>query len=72
MQTDIGWDEFLKGKLAKDWRTHQSEYEAVENRKQKHRNIKGRLEHRIVSNPYARDKEKTQNQKKKKKSKDAF
>ena len=72
MQIGIGWDNLLRGKLVKDWRIHQSDYESLETKKQKDRNIKRRLELGIMSNPYASYKENTQNCKKKKKLKDMF
>ena len=71
-QTTIGWDNLLRGKLDKEWRIQQYEYEALENIKQKDRNIKRILEHGIILNPCAHDKEKNKHRKKKKKSKDVF
>ena len=35
MQTAIGWDIFVRGKLAKEWRLHQCEYDVLEDRNQR-------------------------------------
>ena len=68
MQTEIGWNNLLQGKLAKEWRLYQREYETTQTRERKHRNVKMQLEHGNISNPYDKDKK----EKKKKKSKDVF
>ena len=68
MQTAIGWDNLLRSKLAKEWRIYQIEYEATQTRERKDQNVKMRLEHGNISNPYDKDKDK----KEKKKSTDVF
>ena len=35
MQTEIGWDNLLQGKLAREWRIYQTEYEAMQTRERK-------------------------------------
>ena len=72
-QAKIGWDNLLMGKLDREWRIQQREYEGLENRKEKDRNIKRKLDGIMI--PYVHNKkEKHQNKKKKKKkkSKDVF
>ena len=61
MQTQIGLDNLLQGKLAKDWRIYQSEYEAAQTKEWKDTKIKIQLEHGILFNPYENDKDKKQN-----------
>ena len=57
------------GKTDREWRIQQREYEQLENRKEKDRNIKRKLDG-IMINPYVHNKtEKHQNKKKKKKKK---
>ena len=63
MQTQIGWDNLSRGKLAREWRIYQNEYEAAKTRERKDCNIKMRIEYGIVSNPYEKDKEKKQKRK---------
>ena len=70
MQTEIGWDNLLQGKLAREWKIYQREYEATQTKDRKHLNVQMRIEHGNISNPYDKDKDKKQ--KKKKKSKDVF
>lgn len=70
MQTEIGWDNLLQGKLFREWRIYQSEYEAAQTRERKDRNVKMRIEHGHITNPYEKDKHKKQ--KKKNKSKYVF
>ena len=66
-QAEIGWDNLLMGKLDREWKIQQREYEELENRKEKNRNIKRKLDG-IMINPYIHNKkEKHQNKKKKKK-----
>ena len=66
-QANFGWDNLLIGKFDREWRIQQREYEALENRKEKDRNIERKLDG-IMINPYAyNEKEKHQNKKKKKK-----
>ena len=69
-QAKIGWDNMLRGKIDREWRIQQCKYEQLENRKEKDRNIKRKLD-RIMINPYVHNKtEKHQNKKKKKKEKE--
>ena len=62
---------YYGGKFDKEWRIQQHEYEALETRKQRDRNIKRKLDG-IMLKSYAHVKEKNQHQNKKKKSKDVF
>ena len=48
MQTEIGWDNLLRGKLAKEWRQYQREYEKSQTKERKDRNVKMRLELSLI------------------------
>lgn len=75
-QAIIGCDNLLMGKFDREWRIQQREYEALENRKDKDRNIKRKLDGMMIYPYVHNEKEKHQNRKKKKKqkqkSKDVF
>ena len=63
-QINIGWDNLLRGKAGQRMKdTIVQTWRVLENRKQKDKNIKRRLEHGITLNPYAHEKEYTKHQK---------
>lgn len=69
-QTEIGWDNLLRGKLAKGWRVCQKEYEKMKTKERKDIRNKMRGEYRNISNPYDKENNKKEPKKKKKKQKD--
>ena len=73
-QTEIGWDNLLRGKLAKGWRVCQKEYEKMKTKERKDRRNKMRSEYRNISNPYDEEnnKKEPKKTKKKKKEKDMY
>jgi len=73
-QTEIGWDNLLRGKLAKGWRVCQKEYEKMKTKERKDRRNKMRGEYRNISNSYDKEnnKKEPKKTKKKKKDKDVF
>ena len=70
MQQNIGWDNLLRGKLAREWRIYQRQYEKTRNKDRKDRRTRMKLEYGNVFNPYEDDKNK--DKKNKNKSKDVF
>ena len=69
-QHTIGWDNLLRGKISKQWRQLQRQYEIKRRTERKQREVRLRLKFGKVTNPY--DDDKVKKEKKKKREKDIF